>query len=37
MDEESDDNTTVANEDYYAFLNLSRTVSSGLSPAMVDN
>lgn len=30
MDDESDDNQSVADEDYYAFLNVSRTVSSGL-------
>lgn len=30
MDDESDDNQTVADEDYYAFLNLSKTVSKEL-------
>lgn len=30
MDDESDDNQTVADEDYYAFLNLGKTVSKGL-------
>lgn len=40
MDDESDDNQTVADEDYYAFLNLSKTVSKGLlrrREVMIDN
>lgn len=32
MDDESDDTTGVPDEDYYAFLNLHRTVSNELKP-----